>query len=108
MLKTVATFSFPHEAHIARAKLESEGIPALMADEHTINMPWLYSNALGGVRLQVPSSAFDQAKEILARDCSDDLIAEVGENPYICPSCGSAELCVMCLRLRQRLHAEIS
>tara|TARA_R100001143_G_scaffold755_1_gene2242 strand:- start:4968 stop:5165 length:198 start_codon:yes stop_codon:yes gene_type:complete len=49
MLKTVATFSFPHEAHIARAKLESEGIPALVADEHTINMQWLYSNALGGV-----------------------------------------------------------
>ncbi|OVZ14779.1 hypothetical protein CDO47_30295, partial [Pseudomonas aeruginosa] len=24
------------------------------ADEHTINMQWLYSNALGGVRLQVP------------------------------------------------------
>ena len=92
MLKTVATFSFPHEAHIARAKLESEGIPALVADEHTINMQWLYSNALGGVRLQVPPTAFDRAKGILAQDFSDDLIAEIGEEPFTCLNCGSDEI----------------
>lgn len=92
MLKTVATFSFPHEAHIARAKLESEGIPALVADEHTINMQWLYSNAMGGVRLQVPASAAEQAKEVLAQDYSEDLIAEVGDDPYVCPSCGSPDV----------------
>ena len=44
MMVTIATFSFPYEAQIARAKLDSEGIPATVADEHTINMQWLYSN----------------------------------------------------------------
>lgn len=34
----VASFSFPHDAQIARASLESAGIPATVADEHTINM----------------------------------------------------------------------
>ena len=47
MLKTIATYSFPYEAQIARARLDSEGIPAFVADEQTINMQWLYSNALG-------------------------------------------------------------
>lgn len=92
MLNTVARYSFPHEAHIARAKLESEGIPALVADEHTINMQWLYSNALGGVRLQVPAAVYEQAKEILALDCSDDLVSAVGDSPNTCPSCGSTEI----------------
>ncbi len=71
MLTTVASFSFPHEAHIARAKLESESIPATLADEHTIAMQWLYSNALGGVKVQVPTPFAERAIEILAQDNSD-------------------------------------
>ncbi|KAA0446357.1 MAG: DUF2007 domain-containing protein [Candidatus Thioglobus sp.] len=80
MLTTVARFSFAHEAYIARAKLESEGIPATLADEHTINMQWLYSNALGGVKVQVPSSCEQQAIAILARDDSDLLEGDLPEN----------------------------
>ncbi|MBE8190330.1 MAG: DUF2007 domain-containing protein [Candidatus Thioglobus sp.] len=71
MLVTVASFSFAHEAYIALAKLDSEGIPVVLADEHTINMQWLYSNALGGVKVQVPPSCVQQALEILAEDNSD-------------------------------------
>ncbi len=70
-LVTIASFSFPHEAHIARAKLDSEGIPAVLADEFTISMQWLYSNALGGVKVQVPPSCAQRALEILAQDDSD-------------------------------------
>ncbi len=70
-LVTIASFSFPHEAHIARAKLDSEGIPAVLADEFTISMQWLYSNALGGVKVQVPPSCAERALEILAQDDSD-------------------------------------
>jgi len=89
MMITIATFSFPHEAHIARAKLESEDIPAFVADEHTINMQWLFSNALGGVRLQVPEPFVIQAKQILAIDFSDSVIAEQGQDKLQCPICGS-------------------
>lgn len=71
MLATVASFSFPHEAHIARAKLESEGIPVALADEHTVSMQWFYSNAIGGVKVQVPPSCAQRAIEILAQDDSD-------------------------------------
>lgn len=61
VLKTISTYTFPYEAQIAWAKLDSEQIPALIADEHTINMQWLYSNALGGARLQVPEEYVESA-----------------------------------------------
>jgi len=90
MLTTIATYSLPYEAQIARAKLDSEGIPAYIADEHTINMQWLYSNALGGVRLQVPQSFAQQAIEVLAEDCTEALIDQEGIDTVTCTVCGSS------------------
>ena len=90
MLKTIARYPFPHEAHIARSRLESEGIPAFVADEHTISMQWLYSNAMGGVRLQAPSEVADRAISILNEDRESDLIAQEGEDRQKCPACGSS------------------
>jgi len=96
MLTTIARFSFPHEAQIARSSLEAAGIPAFVADEHTINMQWLYSDALGGVRLQVPPEHAGHALALLATDFSDCIpqAAEQTEDPdsHCCPHCGSDEL----------------
>lgn len=69
----VARFSFPHEAHIAKANLESAGIQSFIADEHTVNTQWLYSNAIGGVRLMVSEEDFEEATEILSCDFSESL-----------------------------------
>ncbi len=94
MLVTIATFSFPHEAHLAKAKLDAFGIPSFIADEHTINMQWLYSNAMGGVRLQVPSELAAQAQEALNEPVEIEPIpeSELGpeENSVACPYCGGA------------------
>jgi hypothetical protein len=110
MLVTIATFSFPHEAHIAKAKLDALGIPSFIADEHTINMQWLYSDAMGGVRLQVPREVAAEALEALAEDASmeaesnpdgglhstpepePDPEADVNPAPEVaaCPQCGGA------------------
>ena len=89
MLTTIATYSFPYEAQISRGRLESEGIPAFIADEQTINMQWLYSNALGGVRLQVPKAYVEQALKVLAEDGTSALEAEVGIDTRSCSECGS-------------------
>jgi hypothetical protein len=89
MLQTVAHFDFPYQAHIARAQLQAEGIDAWVADEFTIGMQWLYSNALGGVRLQVEPRQLLRAQEILAQDRSQDVEAEQGCDPLVCPCCGS-------------------
>ena len=89
MLTTIATYSFPYEAQIARAKLDSEGIPAFVADEQTINMQWLYSNAMGGVRLQVPEIYVQQAIELLAEDALEVVELEQGNDTAQCSACGS-------------------
>ena len=83
----ISKYSFPLDAHIAKASLESEGIPAYIADEHTINMQWLYSDALGNVRLArlyVPEELEIEAKAILALNFSEDVDAAFEEKPEIC------------------------
>jgi len=91
----IASYSFPHEAHIAKASLEAANIPATIADEHTINMDWLYSNALGGVRLFVPVQYEAEARALIEQDFSlivDEEFEETFENPVTCSSCGSHKL----------------
>ncbi|WP_444912317.1 putative signal transducing protein [Microbulbifer sp. PAAF003] len=90
MLVTVARFSFPYEAQIAKARLESEGIHAFIADEHTVNMQWLYSNAMGGIRLQVSERDLDEANKILNQDRSILVDQELGhDEERVCESCSS-------------------
>lgn len=91
MLVTVGRYSFPYEAHIARALLESEGIPAFVADEHTVNMQWLYSDALGGVRLQVPEVFAGHAMALLQEEREEALVEEQGAELPPCPHCGSKD-----------------
>lgn len=90
----IARFLFPHEAHIAKASLEAAGILSHLADEHTVNVQWLYSNAMGGVRLMVAEQHAEQARDILSSDFSqaveDSHICSEGADA--CPHCGSHEL----------------
>jgi len=94
MLVTIATFSFPHEAHFARMRLEAMDIPSFIADEHTVSMNWMYSNVIGGVRLQVPAAFADQAREALNAPVEIEPIPESEIDPElepaVCPYCGGA------------------
>ena len=78
------TYSFPYEAQIARTQLEAAGIPARIENEHTINMDWLYSNALGGVRLLVHEVYLKEAQGLLAQDFSQELEQQFGSSER-CP-----------------------
>jgi len=90
---TVARFTTGLEAHILRGRLEAEGIPAFIADEHLINTYSLISNALGGVRVQVPQLFVENALKILAdieqatRD--DNASANKNQEAMCCPFCQS-------------------
>lgn len=64
-LITAITFTFPHDAHLAKAKLESEGVEVFLKDEMTVQVHNFYSNAIGGVKLQVRSADVDTAHHIL-------------------------------------------
>lgn len=53
------------QAHAIRVRLESEGIPVFLFDEFTVSMDWLLSNAIGGVKVQVPEPYLDRARNIV-------------------------------------------
>lgn len=66
VMVTVATFAEPIEAHIFRNRLETEGIPSVLADEHIVsNQPW-HTIAYGGVKLRVRLQDQERAAAIIA------------------------------------------
>ena len=80
---TVDRYFHPTDAHIAAGKLESEGIPVFLLGINHASANWLLSNALGGIRLQVPESCAEEARRLLAET------AEVDEETDKCPKCGA-------------------
>jgi len=85
-MRTIATFSKPEEAHLFRTRLEAAEIPAFVLDENFVQLYWLYSNAIGGVRVQVAEEDVQEAREFLAAD-SPQVCADAED--VVCPSCGS-------------------
>lgn len=64
-LVTIKTFTYPHETYVTRGKLESEGIQTFLKDEMTVQVHNFYSNAIGGVKLQVSSEDVERALSII-------------------------------------------
>ncbi len=88
-LVTIASYSTPYEANMVQAQLAAAGIPAFVADEYTIGMNWLYSNALGGVKVQVPVSLAQEAQQLLAAQPESPIPDE--PDTEVCPACGSSK-----------------
>lgn len=104
MLITVATYNSPIEAHIFAGRLEAEGIQCILEDEHIIAANWLYSNAVGGVKLRVREVDAESASRLLAEmepagedgtlDSCDqafdsELALDVDDDAIACPACHS-------------------
>ncbi|MFD2245868.1 DUF2007 domain-containing protein [Pontibacter ruber] len=100
-LVTIATFNEPTEAHIVKGRLEAEGIPCFLGDEHIVAVQPFYSVAVGGVKLKVTEGDADEARAILARiqggtseyilDDNIELAPPMQEHvqQLTCPNCGS-------------------
>ena len=93
---TVDVFTSPWEAHIAKGRLESEGIPVFVAHENHIWANWMSSHALGGVKLQIVSGNVQKAREVLHslkegeyEEALRQEFPDIDEN--VCPKCGSQE-----------------
>lgn len=84
-LKTIATFLTPEDANLARCILDGEGISSYLECETTIGMVWWWSNAAGGVKLQVAEADEQRAREILAEDSAPE---NTSEAVRICSHCG--------------------
>ncbi len=103
-LITIASFGKPVEAHLAQAKLASEGIEAFVADDNLIQMNWLYSQAVGGVKLQVNEADAEQALKILsettegfyfeenAKESAEKASQGPAPSQDVCPRCSSSQI----------------
>jgi len=83
------------EALVARAKLEADGIECFLANENVIRLNWFWSNAMGGLKLQLLEENAERAMEILAQEIPASFSAEeIGEEykQPICPNCGSLDV----------------
>ncbi|MGK2941510.1 MAG: putative signal transducing protein [Immundisolibacter sp.] len=93
---TVGVFTNPLDAHLAKGRLEAEGISAHILNEHYIWANWPLSDALGGVKVQVADHNADGAKKILTAHIAGAYEQDLKEEfPQIeqkaCPRCGSEE-----------------
>lgn len=64
-LVTVLAVTYPPELYIIKGRLESEGIKCFVKDELIVQANSLYSNAVGGVKLQVQQHDVGKAVQLL-------------------------------------------
>ena len=79
---TVAVYWHSSGAHLAQLHLESQGIESILLDENMAMT--LVATAVGGIKLQVRQSDATRAQKLLRPE-----VVAVGEEPLVCPQCGS-------------------
>ena len=93
-LATIATFTGPLEAHIAKGRLETEGVSVFLAHEHHIWAAWYLSHALGGIKIQVREKDQDNAQQILTSHLNGEYEGDLKQifptlQSNMCPGCNS-------------------
>jgi DNA-directed RNA polymerase subunit RPC12/RpoP len=89
-LIVIAAYPDATQAHVAKGLLESEGIEAMLRDEHLVTANWMLSNALGGVRLMVPQSREAAARRLLQQASRGEFaLDDADEETPQCPHCGA-------------------
>lgn len=96
-LVTLTTFRTAQDAHLAKAVLEDEGVPAFLGDENVTSIAPYVSPM--GVKLQVAAKDVDRAEGILNRisglDVAEQATASAQHairHPEQCPHCGSPDV----------------
>jgi hypothetical protein len=93
-LVTIRAFRDPSDAMMAKSVLDSAGIPCLMKDENLVRMQWMWSNLIGGIRLQVRPEDAETAERLLSQEVLPAIELEDGnlfEQPR-CPYCMSLDI----------------
>ncbi|MEO0509961.1 MAG: hypothetical protein AAF065_08895 [Verrucomicrobiota bacterium] len=81
-MPVIASYTKLEDAHLAVSKLAGSGVDAWLRDEATANIYWLYSNAIGGVKVEVFEEDVERASEILE-------LPKEASGLLTCPHCGS-------------------
>jgi Putative prokaryotic signal transducing protein len=93
-LVTVRQYRDLAEAQVAKGVLDSAGIACYLRDENALRMQWVWSNLLGGVRLQVNEKDRAAVEAVLGQPIPEQIQVD-GEIPYDqprCPRCGSLDI----------------
>jgi hypothetical protein len=83
---TIRTFRDPSVAMMAKSVLESADIPCFLKDENTVRIQWVWSNLIGGIRLQVRPADVEAAEQLLSQEVLPTIELEDGE-VYEQPRC---------------------
>jgi predicted RNA-binding Zn-ribbon protein involved in translation (DUF1610 family) len=99
----LARYATVAQAELARSALDAAGIDAAIGDEELVTMNWLYSNAVGGVKLLVAEEDAERAAEVLSSEADVEsgghaaAVESDGESGGMaaalqkCPGCGGTE-----------------
>jgi hypothetical protein len=88
---TVGVYTMPYEADIVWSLLEAFEIPVYPADYYTIYIDWLYSNALGGIKLRVSEQDAADAREVIAGALANGKELQPTYSKGACPHCGNSD-----------------
>jgi len=102
-LVTIASFSYPQEAYLYQALLDYTGIDCFVADDYIVTANWLYSTAVGGVKLRVRKSDVQDALLILTQVVNTDTenIVDAAElEDEKCPRCSSENVRLVTFDIR--------
>ncbi len=85
----LASYPSIWEAEIVVGRLQAAEIDAQLRDQHIVSANWLYSNAVGGVKVVVPHEQLVVAQSLLESPVEDteESLADWGA----CENCGSTE-----------------
>ena|SRR5688572_11258606 len=112
---SVSSYDHPAEAHIARQKMESEGIDAYLDNENLVATDFLLSNATGGIKLMVREPDVSAAEAVLRSKGTAELAIEEGrdigdggegdddsycDEDWRCPKCHRTDVDLVPLRRR--------
>jgi hypothetical protein len=94
MLITIATYNQIYLADLAKARLLDYDVPCVIQDQNMVGMNLFYSNAVGGIKLQVPERFAEIALSILngpgTSGSTDEEIEEIDK--VYCPDCKSIDV----------------
>lgn len=88
---TIARFDHYLQAHFIKNRLEQEGIPSFLTDEHMVTIDPMMANALGGIKLNVHHADAEEVLQLLNEWENSPYLSD--ENtPVQCPNCESQSL----------------
>jgi DNA-directed RNA polymerase subunit M/transcription elongation factor TFIIS len=90
--RLLKTFQNPIDANITKGLLESNGIEAFIFDENMVYVNPVLTTAIGGVKLLVRNSDYENTSLLLKEIDQDNHKEELKKK---CPSCGSSNIKVI-------------